>query len=84
MRMNVMTATLSTAALTLSLALATPAFARGGDAVQRYAHRSEGHKVQTVETESRQTVESGSGGFFDVNHSQTVETRRLKRRRTKR
>ncbi len=84
MRMNAMTATLSAAALTLSLAPAAPAFARGGDAVQRHAHRSGGYQAQTSDTRSRQAAEGGSGVFFDVGHTQTVETRRLKRRRWKR
>ncbi len=84
MRTYVMTVTLSAAALTLSLTLAAPAFARGGDAVERQAHRSLGHRVHIVDTQGRQTAESASGVFFDVGYSQTVETRRLKRRRWKR
>ena len=69
MRTYVMTATLSAAALTLSLALAAPAFARGGDAAGRQANRSEGPRVQTCDTRSRQTADSGSGVFFDVGHT---------------
>ncbi len=84
MRTKVMTATLSVAALTLSLTLAAPAFARGGDAVERQAHRSGGHQVQTVDAQGRQTAGGGSAVFSDVGHSQTVETQRLKRRRWKR
>ena len=69
MRTNVLTATLSAAVLTLSLALAAPALARGGDAVQRHAHRSEVRRVQSCDLQSQQTADSGSGVFFDVGHT---------------
>lgn len=69
MRTYVMTVTLSAAALTLSLALAAPAFARGGDAMQRHVHRSDGAKIEFCDTRSRQTANSGSGVFFDVGHT---------------
>jgi len=72
MRTYVMTATLSAAAFTLSLALAAPALARGGDAVGRHAHRSDGPKIEFCDTRSRQTADSGSGAFFDMGQTQTV------------
>ena len=76
MRTNAMTASLSAAAFTLSLTLAAPAQTHSGEATDRQAHRSGGYPVQTAE--------SGSGVFFDINHTQTVETKRLRKRRTKR
>ena len=79
-----MTAALGAAALTLSLALAVPAQARSGEAHDRVAHQSGGHKTQSVDSQSRQTAESGSGVFFDAGVSQIVETRQLKRRPWKR
>lgn len=85
MHTYVMTATLSAAALTLSLALAAPALARSGDhAQQRKFHRTDGRQIEFCDLQSQQTADSGSGAFFDVGHTQTVETKRLKRRRTKR
>ena len=76
MRTNAMTASLSAAAFTLSLTLAAPAQTHSGEATDRHAHRSGGYPAQTAE--------SGSGVFFDINHTQTVETKRLRKRRTKR
>lgn len=78
------TAALTGAALALSLSLAAPASARGGDAVQRQAERTVGLEMPSAQPRSRQTADSGSGVFLDFNHTQTVETERLKRRRTKR
>ncbi len=72
MRTYVMTVTLSAAALTLSLTLAAPALARGGDLVQKNRHRSDGPKIEFCDTRSRQTADSGSGAFFDVDHTQAV------------
>ncbi len=72
MRTYVMTATISAAALTLSLALAAPALARGGDLVQKKRHRSDGPKIEFCDTRSRQTANSGSGAFFDMGQTQTV------------
>ena len=66
MRIYVMTATLSAAALILSLALAAPALARGGDLAGRQAHRSDGPKIEFCDTRSRQTADSGFGVLFDV------------------
>jgi len=75
---------LAAAALTLSLSLATPAQARGGEAVDRFAKSAGNHQIQTGDTQVRQTADSESGVFFDVGVSQTVETQRLKRRKWKR
>ncbi len=72
MRTYAMTATISAAALTLSLALAAPALARGGDLVQKKRHRSDGPKIEFCDTQSRQTANSGSGAFFDMGQTQTV------------
>jgi len=69
MRTYMMTVTLSAAALTLSLALAAPALARGGDLVQKKRHRSDGPKIEFCDTRSRQTANSGSGVFFHVGHT---------------
>ncbi len=69
MRTYAMTATISAAALTLSLALAAPALARGGDHAQRKFHRPDGPKIEFCDTRSRQTADSGSGVFFDVGHT---------------
>lgn len=84
MRTNAMSASLSAAAFTLSLTLAAPAQTHSGVATDRQAHRSGGYPVQTADARGLQTAESGSGVFFDINHTQTVETKRLRKRRTKR
>jgi hypothetical protein len=44
----------------------------------------DGRQIHFCDLQSQQTADSGSGAFFDVGHTQTVETKRLKRRRTKR
>lgn len=77
-------AALTATLLALSPSLAAPAFARGGDAVERQAERTEALGAQSVQLSFRQTADSGSGAFLDFNHTQTVETKRLKRRRHKR
>jgi hypothetical protein len=69
MRTYALTATLSAAALIVSLALAAPALARGGDLTGRKAHRSDGPKIEFCDTRSRQTADSGSGLFFDLDHT---------------
>ncbi len=79
-----MPATVGAAALTLSLSLAAPALATGDTAVELHGQGAEGPALQTAEPGNRQLADSGSGVFLDFNHTQTVETKRLKRRRHKR
>lgn len=84
MPMNPMTARLRAAALTLSLIPTAPALAGDSDLAARQADRAGTHEIESAEPRSQQLAMSGTGAFFDVNHTQTVETKRLKRRRTKR
>lgn len=82
MPMKPMTARLSAASLTLSLIPTVPAFA--SDLAEWQARRAGTHQIQSGELQPQHMAMSGSGAFLDVNHTQTVETKRLKRRRTKR
>ena len=72
--------------LTGKCALVTGASGGIGSAISRALHGqgAEGPAVQTAEPGSRQLAVGGSGVFLDFNHTQTVETKRLKRRRHKR
>lgn len=70
-------------AAAITLSLSAPAFAGSGDAIVRKARQTFDNQVRTVELGGRQRAEIGSGAFFDVNHSQTVESKRLKKRRFK-
>ena len=84
MPMNPMTARLCVAALTLSLIPTAPALARDGDLAEQQVRQAGTHQIESVEPRSQQLAMSGSGAIFELNHTQTVETKRLKRRRTKR
>ena len=81
---NPTTARLCAAALILSLIPTAPAFAGEGDLAERQARPAVTQQIESAQPRSRQMAMSGTGASFDVNHTQTVETERLKRRRTKR
>ena len=84
MPMHPTTAPLCAAALTLSLNLAAPASAGEGDLAERQARPAATQQIDSAQPRSQQLAMGGTGASLDVNHTQTVETKRLKRRRTKR
>ena len=86
MRQATLTNAVPAAALALSIALFAPmAFAgEGGHAEGREAQSAKNADLRNDDPRARQVAVRETGPFVELGHTQTVETKRLKRRRHKR
>ena len=90
MRQATLTNAVPAAAVALSIALFAPVFApvtfagNGGHAEGREAQPAKNTDLQNDDPRARQVAVRETNPFVEVGHTQTVETKRLKRRPTKR